>query len=72
MSTPAVHTCRVPRLKGEKLKAAKKRIKAADCKLGKVTKEGTAGKSAKVVKQKPAVGTTRPAGSKINVVLGGR
>jgi alpha-tubulin suppressor-like RCC1 family protein len=72
VSAVAVHTCRVPKLKGEKLKAAKKRIKAADCKLGKVSKEGTAGRRAEVVKQKPKVGTTRPAGSKINVVLGGK
>jgi alpha-tubulin suppressor-like RCC1 family protein len=72
VSAAAVHTCRVPKLKGEKLKAAKKRIKAADCKLGKVTKKGSARRKPEVVKQKPAVGTTRPAGSKINVVLGGR
>jgi hypothetical protein len=68
----AAPRCVVPRLTGKNLKIAKKRIKRADCKLGKVTKKSTAGKSAKVVKQKPAVGTTRPAGSKINVVLGGR
>lgn len=72
VSAVAVHTCRVPKLKGEKLKAAKKRIKAADCKLGKVSKKGAVGRRAEVVKQKPAVGTTRPAGSKINVVLGGK
>jgi alpha-tubulin suppressor-like RCC1 family protein len=72
LSAPAVHTCRVPKLKAEKLKAAKKRIKAADCKLGKVTKKRTARRKPEVVKQKPAAGTTRPAGSKINVVLGGK
>jgi alpha-tubulin suppressor-like RCC1 family protein len=72
VSAPAVHTCRVPKLEGEKLKAAKKRIKAADCKLGKVSKKGTARRRAEVVKQKPTMGTTRPAGSTINVVLSGR
>ena len=63
--------CVVPKLNGKKLKAARKTIAKADCKLGKVTKKGTAGKSAKVVKQKPKAGTIRAAGSKVNVVLGG-
>jgi alpha-tubulin suppressor-like RCC1 family protein len=70
-STAEVPHCRVPKLEGKKLKAAKKRIKAADCKLGTVSKKGTAGGSAEVMKQKPKAGTTRPAGSKVNVVLGG-
>jgi hypothetical protein len=64
--------CVVPKLKGKKLKAVRKIVAKADCKLGKVTKKGTAGKRAKVVKQKPKAGTIRAARSKINVVLGGR
>jgi hypothetical protein len=70
-SAAAAH-CVVPKLKGRKLKAAKKAIKAADCKLGKVTKKGTVDRSARVVKQKPKAGTTRAPGSRINVVLGGK
>ena len=63
--------CVVPRLKGRKLKAAKKKVKVADCKVGKVTKTASVGKVGKVVKQRPNAGTTRAPGSKINVVLGG-
>jgi hypothetical protein len=72
-ATPAaVAHCVVPKLKGKNFKAAKKRIKAADCQLGKVTKKGVVGRSVKVVKQKPQAGTVRAPGSKINVVLGGK
>jgi hypothetical protein len=70
-TSSAAH-CRVPKLKGKKLKAAKKRIKVADCKVGKVTTKSTTGKAARVVEQKPKAGTTRPPGSKITVVLGGK
>jgi beta-lactam-binding protein with PASTA domain len=67
-SAPA--PCVVPKLRGKELKAARKRIKAADCKLGKVTRKGTVGRGAKVVKQTPKAGTVRAAGSKVDVVLG--
>lgn len=62
--------CVVPKLKGKKLKAGKKMLAKAHCKLGKVTKEGTTAKTGKVVKQKPKAGTTRVPDSKVNVVLG--
>jgi hypothetical protein len=62
--------CVVPKLKGRNLKAAKKRAKVADCKVGKVTKTAPVGRVGKVVKQKPKPGTTRGPGAKINVVLG--
>lgn len=57
--------CVVPKLKGKKLKADRKKLKAADCKLGKV--KGPKGKKAKVKKQSPKPGTILPAGSKVNV-----
>ena len=60
--------CVVPKLKGKKLKADKKKLKKADCRLGKV--KGPKGKSAKVKKQKPKPGSVLPAGSKVNVKLG--
>ncbi len=59
------HHCVVPKLRGETLKTAKKRLKAADCRLGKVSGHGK-----KVKKQQPKAGTVRPAGSKVNVKLG--
>ena len=61
--------CQVPKLKGKKLKAAKKAITAANCKLGKVTKKKGV-TTGKVVKQSPKVGTTAPAGSKVTLTLG--
>ena len=70
ITTPAP-TCQVGKLKGKKLKAAKKAITAAACKTGKVTKKkGVTTKTGKVVEQSPKPGTTKSAGSKVNLTLG--
>jgi hypothetical protein len=69
---PARAHCVVPKLKGKGLKAAKKRITAADCMLGQVTKKGAGGKRAKVLKQAPKAGTARAPGSRVDVVLGAK
>ncbi len=63
-----VKRCVVPKLKGKKLKAAKKALKKAHCSLGKVKPQGT--KTGKVKKQKPKGGAVLPAGSKVNIKLG--
>jgi hypothetical protein len=64
--------CAVPSLTGKKLKKAKKRLKTADCKIGKVKRKGdVTAKTGKVVKQNPKPGKTLAPGSKINVTLGG-
>ena len=60
--------CLVPKLKGKKLKAARKALTKADCKLGKV--KGHKSKSAKVKKQSAKPGTALPPGTKVNVKLG--
>jgi IPT/TIG domain/PASTA domain len=62
-------TCTVPRLIGKKLKAAKKSLTKADCKVGKV--QGEKSKSAKVTKQSPKPGKVLPPGAKVNVKLTG-
>lgn len=63
-------TCRVPKLKGKTLKSAKKRIRAADCTVGKLTKkEGATAKDGEVVKQVPKPGTTVPIGTKVKLTL---
>jgi hypothetical protein len=63
-------TCTVPKLKGRSLKASKKKIKAADCKVGKVTKKkGAKGATGKVVKQSPKPDKVLPACSKVKVRL---
>ena len=60
----------MPKLKGKTLKAAKKQLRNAHCKLGKVS-EGP-GKPGKVAKQKPKPGKVLKPGSKVNVKLGKR
>lgn len=68
--TFAYKGCKVPQLKGKKLKAAKKKIRKADCKLGKLKKlHGATAKSGKVTKQNPKPGKVLAPGTKVNVTL---
>jgi hypothetical protein len=68
---PVVAKCVVPNLMGKHLKAAKKKIRAARCKVGNVVKrEGVTAKTGTVVKQNPKRGTVRTVGSKVNLKLG--
>ena len=60
--------CIVPKLKGKTLKIARKKLKAADCKLGKVRGKKT--KSARVKSQHPKPGKALALGAKVNVKLG--
>jgi IPT/TIG domain/PASTA domain len=63
--------CVVPNLRGETLKAARKRARKASCKIGPVkTVKGAARKAGKIVKQKPKPGKVRAAGTKIAITLG--
>ena len=61
--------CVVPKLKGKKLKRAKKVLRSGECKLGKVKKRKGL-KKGKVRKQNPPPGTVLPVDSKVNVKLG--
>jgi hypothetical protein len=63
--------CKVPNLGGKKLKAAKKSLRKANCKLGKVKKLGDATtKTGKVVKQNPKSGKVLAPKAKVSVTLG--
>lgn len=63
--------CRVPKLKGRSLKAAKTKIRAGDCRVGKATKrKGATAKTGKVVKQSPKPGTLLAPGARVRVALG--
>jgi hypothetical protein len=63
--------CTVPNLKGKTLKAAKQRIRAADCKVGKVKRHrGAEARGTRVVGQRPRPGTILPAGSIVRVTVG--
>ena len=56
----SVKTCTVPKLKGKTLKVSKRKIKGADCKVGKVTKrKGAKASTGKVVAQNKKPGTVR-------------
>jgi hypothetical protein len=64
-------TCTVPKLTGKSLKASKKKIKGADCKVGEVTKKKRAkAATGKVVGQSKKPGTVLPAGTIVKVTLG--
>jgi hypothetical protein len=67
---PPVPTCTVPRLRGKTLKAAKTKIRGADCKVGKLTKrKGATAKTGEVVAQVPKPGATVPASTQVKVTL---
>jgi hypothetical protein len=60
--------CVVPKLKGKKLKATKRALRNADCRLGKVLPKGH--QAGRVKHQSRTVGKVLPAGSKVNVKVG--
>jgi hypothetical protein len=63
--------CVVPKLRGKRLKTAKKGLKKAGCKLGKVKlTSGASVARGKVVKQSPKPGGVLAPGSTVNVTLG--
>jgi len=68
-SSPAP-TCTVPRLRGKTLRSAKKRIRAADCRVGMLTKKrGATAKDGEVVTQVPKPGSTVAADTKVQLTL---
>jgi hypothetical protein len=68
---PVEARCVVPKLNGKKLKAAKKKIKAADCKVGLISKKnGVKAATGKVVRQSPKAGKVLPAKTGVSVRLG--
>jgi beta-lactam-binding protein with PASTA domain len=62
--------CKAPKLAGKKLKAVRKTLSKADCKLGKVAKKkGATSKSGTVGMQSPKAGRVLVPGSKVKVTL---
>ncbi len=62
--------CVVPKLNGKKLKAAKKALARAECKLGKVKKlKGATTKTGKVKSQSPKPGKVLTPGAKVSVTI---
>ena len=64
--------CRVPRLKHATLKQARKRLRKANCRLGKVTRRPPAGDRLVVVAQRPKPGKKRKARFPVRVTVSGR
>jgi len=63
--------CVVPKLKGKKLKDAKRMLGRADCKVGKVTRlAGKPSKAGKVLKQGTKPGKVLASHSKVNLTVG--
>jgi hypothetical protein len=63
--------CRVPEIRGERLKAAKKGLRRAHCRIGRVKRKlGATAKTGKVVGQRPKPGKTLRSGAKVSVTLG--
>jgi len=64
--------CKVPQLRKAKLSAAKKKLRAAGCKLGKVKRlRGASVRTGKVSRQSPAPGKILGPGAKVAVMLKG-
>jgi len=72
VTPPAATTpsCVVPKLRGSGLKGAKKALRRADCKPGKVTRRYSGKvKKGKVVRTRPRSGKILPAGSKVKLIV---
>ncbi len=65
------HRCLVPKLRGGRLKAAKKKLSRAGCGLGKVKRRpGVTARTGRVVRQRPRAGAAVPAGTRVALTLG--
>lgn len=70
-ATPSPSRCSVPPLRGRSLKGARKILKRARCKLGKVTWKGPGRARPHIYSQRPKPGTPLRAGGKVSVTIKG-
>jgi subtilisin family serine protease len=71
IATWAVVQCKVPRLKGKSLRRAKRALRAAHCKVGRVkVPRGTRAGRLVVTKSKPRAGAVRADGTRVRLTLG--
>jgi hypothetical protein len=68
-TAPPVPHCKVPKLVGKGLAAARRSIRAAHCSLGRVRYSRSTRARGKVVSQKPRAGRTFAVGTRINLVV---
>jgi Tol biopolymer transport system component len=70
LAPPPAHRCIVPKVKGKTLAAARRAIKHAHCKAGKVSKAFSKKvRRGRVLSQKPRAGKRLPQGSKVSLVV---
>lgn len=63
--------CEVPKLRGKKVRSAKRALGRADCKLGKVSRRrAVKARKGKVLSQSKKPGRVLPLGSKVNITVG--
>ena len=67
---PAAKPCKVPKLKGKTLAAARKRLAAAGCSAGSVKRKAGAAKKGRVAASKPRAGKAVPAWTRVALVVG--
>lgn len=72
VSPAAASVCSVPKLRGRQLEAARRVLRAADCKVGRVVRKpaGATPKDDRIKWQQPGPGTVLAAGSKVTIGLG--
>jgi hypothetical protein len=68
-AAPAAPGCVVPKLKGKKLKAAKRAIRQAHCRVGRVVKRHSKAKRRHVIGQRPRPRTEREAGAPVKILV---
>jgi hypothetical protein len=68
-TTSAARTCRVPKLRGKTLPAAKRALRRAGCRVGKLSGTKARGKNVRVRSQRIRAGRTVPAGTKVRLKL---
>lgn len=61
--------CIVPKLRGKKLKAAKRAIRRAHCRVGRIVKSPSKKKRHRVIRQRPRPRTERAEGSPVKLVV---
>jgi hypothetical protein len=66
---PPPARCKVPRVVGTKLPAAKRAITRARCRVGRVRRARSRKPSGRVVSQSPRPGVKRPRGARVNLVV---
>jgi len=66
---PPPAKCKVPRVVGKKLVVAKRAIKRARCRVGRVRKARSRRPSGRVLSQRPRAGVKRPRGTRVNLVV---